>query len=87
MHAFRLNNIYELLSNSEQVVDILNSELNSLSNWLASNKLTLNITKMHFMIFHRAKLKKTPKNNITINIAYKHIMEIKSTKFLGVILD
>ena len=80
-------NIFAKHKTSEQVVDIVNSELNSLSKWLASNKLTLNITKTHFMIFHRAKLKRHQKNNITINIANEHIMEAKSTKFLGVIID
>ena len=35
------------------------------------------------MIFHKAKLKK----NITIQISNEHIMEVKSTKFSGVILD
>ena len=35
---------------------IINEELNELSIWLTSNKLTLNIEKSHYVIFHRADL-------------------------------
>lgn len=31
---------------------ILNSELNDISDWLAVNKLSLNVKKTKFMIFH-----------------------------------
>ena len=43
----------------------LNTELYSLNTWLLCNKLTLNTKKTHYMVFHRARLKKT---NIAIGI-------------------
>ena len=35
----------------------LNSELDKLSIWLCANKLSLNVQKTYFMVFHRAKMK------------------------------
>ena len=41
-------------TNLDHLSDMLNIELDKLSIWLASNKLTLNIDKSHFVILHRA---------------------------------
>ena len=43
-------------TNLDHLSDMLNIELDKLSIWLPSNKLTLNIDKSHFVIFHRARL-------------------------------
>ena len=59
-------------------------ELLKLYKWLLCNKLTLNISKTHFMVFHRAK-HKTYEVNIEINEMV--IEQVKQTKFLGVIFD
>ena len=40
-----------------EITHILNAELAKLTIWLSANKLTLNSSKSHFMIFHRARLK------------------------------
>ena len=46
-----------------EITHILNAELAKLTIWLSANyKLTLNSSKSHFMIFHRARLKKTDTN-------------------------
>ena len=39
------------------LVKLLNSELDKLSIWLNANKLSLNVKKSFYMVFHRAKLK------------------------------
>ena len=49
-----------------------------------ANKLTLNISKTHFMMFHRAKHKKY---KIDIEINNIRIEQVRRTKFLGVIFD
>ena len=41
----------------ESTIKIQNSELAKISTWLTENKLTLNVSKPHFMIFHRAGIK------------------------------
>ena len=38
---------------------VINEELNKLSIWLTSSKLTLNTDKSHYVIFHRARFKQT----------------------------
>ena len=37
-----------------QIANIMITELSSLSYWLTTDKLTLNINKTHYMVFHRA---------------------------------
>ena len=72
--------------NIDEVIGILNTELAKLTAWLATNKLTLNIKKLNFMIFYRARIKwstiTTPLllNGITLE-------RLSFTKFLGVIID
>lgn len=44
----------------------MNNELISISNWFQANKLSLNIDKTKFMIFHRPK-SKAPTTNLKIN--------------------
>ena len=44
------NNILDLCS-------LLNTELDKLSVWLMSNKLSLNVQKTYYLVFHRARLK------------------------------
>ena len=40
-----------------KLINILLIELDKLYAWLQSNKLTLNLLKTHYMVFHRAKHK------------------------------
>ena len=44
--------------NYNQIIDCLNTELEKVDIWLKANKLTINIKKTSFMVFHRARLKK-----------------------------
>ena len=71
-------------TNLDHLSDMLNIELNKLSIWLASNKLTLNIDKSHFVIFHRARLKE---NNVNISLCDISLNRVTFTKFLGIIID
>ena len=52
--------------------------------WLQANKLTLNTTKTHYMVFDRGR-KQSENNLLTLN--NKSIGYVKFTKFLGVIID
>ena len=66
-----------------KLINTMQQELLKLHTWLLCNKLTLNISKTHYIIFHRAKHKK-----IEINIEINEIVieQVKYTKFLGVII-
>ena len=63
---------------------MLNIELDKLSIWLASNKLTVNIDKSHFMISHRARLKQ---NNVNISLIDISLNRVTFRKFLDIIID
>ena len=63
----------------------MNEELEKISTWLALNKLSLNLTKTHFILFKSSR--KKLRNKFTIKIKDKIISQVRHTKFLGVIID
>ena len=67
-----------------KLIEILNEELNKITIWLNANKLMINVKKTHYMVFHRAKIKTLGTDVIMQNTS---IQCVKSTKFLGVIID
>ena len=67
------------------LIAVLNVELISLSDWLKSNKLSLNTQKTFFMVFHRARLKSANCNDLVIDNA--SIARVYSAKYLGIIID
>lgn len=64
--------------------DTFNQELVHLSNWISSNKLSLNHSKTNYMVSHT--LLSHP-NVINIKIENKTINQVEETKFLGVTID
>lgn len=76
-------NVFCSGDNLPNLCDIVNTELAKISNWLNSNKLSLNISKTHYLIFTR---KKNPVN-ISIYLCGDKLERCSSTKFLGVIVD
>ena len=66
------------------LIDTIQQELSRLYVWLLANKLSFNLSKTHFMVFHRARHKQY---NIHIEINKVLIEQVKLTKFLGVIFD
>ena len=67
------------------LVKLLNSELDKLSIWLNANKLSLNVKKSYYMVFHRAKLKLDKRAVIKVNGV--SLQSTNSFKYLGVIID
>ena len=63
----------------------MNEELEKISTWLALNKLSLNLTKTHFILFKSSR--KKLRNKFTIKIKDKIISQVRHTKFVGVIID
>ena len=63
-----------------KLVEIMQLELSKLYHWLQVIKWTLNLTKTHFMVFHRAKHK-------IYKITIKHnsipIQQVSHTIFYG----
>ena len=67
-----------------KLIETLNEELCKVDKWLQANKLTLNIRKTHYMLFHRVRLKR---EQLNIYFRRETIFRVNSTKFLGVIID
>lgn len=70
----------------EGMIEIMNDELEKVDQWLKANKLTLNLRKTHYMVFHRSKIKFNNTTS-TIKICNEEIECVNTTKFLGVIID
>ena len=64
---------------------VIQAEINKVTEWLNVNKLSLNITKTKFILFR--SINKKPKHNVKITINDIKIDQVKSTNFLGVIID
>ena len=75
--------IFSSNKNVEIMEENLN-ELKSVSCWLSANKLSLNVSKSSFLIFHPPQ-KKVKKIILIINNS--NIPEKTCTKYLGVIID
>ena len=67
------------------MIESLNSDILKLVKWLNSNKLSLNVSKTHYVIFSPGRKIVTTAPNLTINGAF--IKRVSCTTFLGVKLD
>ena len=78
-------NIYYEFNSLIDLEKTVNEELEKLHLWLNVNRLSLNIDKTNFIIFH--PYNKPLKQHITIKINKKAINEKESIKYLGVLVD
>ena len=67
------------------LVSIVNNELAKIIIWLKVNKLSLNLTKTNFMIFHPRQKKVNV--NVPLTLENTVIKQVTETKFLGVLID
>ena len=77
-----------LITNGKNINEIEHKfklEITKLVKWLQTNRLSLNLTKTHYMIFGTNK-KKFP-SDLNLEIEGVIIDEVKETKFLGIILE
>ena len=79
------SNIFFHSKNPDDLVDMANTEIPKILKWLAVNKLTLNVTKTHFVIFRNPGTKIELTKTVYINGT--PINQEPYTKFLGVWLD
>ena len=78
-------NIYYEADNMEKLETVINKELRKLGTWLIVNRLSLNIDKTNFLIFH--PYNKPLKQRITLKIHKKAISESDYIKYLGIMVD
>ena len=78
-NIFYSNKCLKTLSN------IIQTEIDKVAEWLNVNKLSLNTTKTKVILFRSPN--KKPSQIIKININGKNIEQVKTTTFLGIIID
>ena len=70
---------------------VVNMKLTNVYDWLASNKLSLNVKKTNFVIFHPSQKRLNYKVNLKIyDNNRKHFISLESkdyVKYLGVLID
>ena len=62
----------------------LNTELLKIESWLLANRLTLNFSKTHYMIFHRSRIKAVD-HGIILN--GNVVKRVTTAQFIGIIVD
>ena len=75
--------------NMEQLVIDINDNMIKIKNWFRLNKLSLNVGKTNYMLLGPKSDNVKFSNNITSSISIDTVLitRVKSTKFLGVIID
>ena len=77
-------NLFISGKNIDNLIQTVNHEIEKVFDWLSVNKLSLNIQKTHYMIFHS---RKNIKINFDVLINNEIINKVECTKFLGVLID
>ena len=78
-------NIFAKHKNTQNLMDIVNTELKCVASWLAANKLTLHPDKTKFILFHPAR-KQVNLRDINLSINGTNIDRVEHTKFLGIVV-
>jgi hypothetical protein len=82
--------------NKNEATDILNTELSKISQWLAANKLSLNVGKSKLLIFTNQKsntqidednLENHENSGIKLFMNGERLKEVEFAKYLGVLID
>ena len=68
--------------NADEAVEIINNELAKISEWLAANKLSLNVGKSKLLVFNNKK-----KIKIEITLNNQSLKEVDNAKYLGILID
>ena len=79
------SNLFYTHSDLQHLEQNVNRELSEINLWLRANKLSLNIAKTHFVIFHTHQKKLN--NSLNIEIDGKPINQQKSVKYFGTLID
>ena len=73
--------------NLKDLISKTNTELKLVSDWFKSNKLSLNAAKTNFIAFHKHRSTLMPAASIELFIENSRIINVSSTKFLGVYIN
>ena len=75
-------------SNINTLFKTVNDELIKIKEWFSANKLSLNVGKIKFLLFHKSGKKyRIPYHLPVLKINNRDIERVNTMKFLGVLLD
>ena len=77
--------IYYEFETLNETIKQMNKELKLVKKWQDANKLSLNIDKTNYVIFHSTQIKIPP--DVRIKIGNKILNRVKYVKFLGILMD
>lgn len=81
-------NLFFSHKNIKTLFETVNHELIKIAEWLKANKLSLNVDKTTYTLFHKPRFKDNiPLRLPNIFIENKSIKQANATKFLGIIID
>ena len=69
----------------DDALQTFNDELSALVHWFNANKLSLNLSKTHYMVFTTSPQVRATK--VDFNVDNNPINQVTKTKFLGVVID
>ena len=78
------SNFYASHADINLLLSRMNEEMKNIHTWITSNKLTINLVKTHYVIFHRKRL---PSYLETLSIGSTPLERVPSTKFLGLMIQ
>ena len=76
------SNLFYSDKDLQHLEETINRELGEINTWLCANKLSLNIDKTHFVVFH--PYQKKLNYSMKIEIDGKTLNQHKSVKYLGI---
>ena len=73
--------------NKHDAINILNAELSKISQWLAANKLSLNVSKSKLLVFSNQKHDNVNVDTLKLTLNGETLKEVNWAKYLGVLID
>ena len=70
----------------QDLISIINKQLQLLDEWFRVNRLSLNVDKSNFIVFHTSR-ETIPQMQNKINMKEVNIKQVVTSKFLGLIQD
>lgn len=79
--------IYYSAKNATEIKSALENDLQAISEWLACNKLKLNLAKCEFLLVGTRNRHKKVDKKLTVSLDGAVIKRVNSTKYLGIVID
>ena len=80
------NTIYYQNENPYTLFRIVNNEISKAGDWFQANKLSINATKTHYVVFHTKSMELCD-THLSIQLGTQTIQRCYVVKFLGLFID